>query len=159
MATVSQAAFSQSTHKALERGVQEREAGEVRRADGVAEEIREEGAGEIVRVDDVQPTVQHAGGNPGHRVDNPRHARADMLQGGAPSRGPLGVRGADEVEQMSVFGVVELERLADGLEDALGDSPRVPALEPGVVLDTDAREERDLLAPQARNAAMPAPPR
>ena len=46
--------------------------------------------------------------------------------------------------------------LADGLEDILGDSPRISTLEPGVVLDADAREERDLLAPQARHAAMPA---
>jgi len=46
-----------------------------------------------------------------------------------------------------VLGFVELERLADGLEDALGDSVRVPALEARVVLDADAGEERDLLAP------------
>ncbi len=48
---------------------------------------------------------------------------------------------------MGVFGFVELERLTDGLEDALGDSPRVPALEPRVVLDADACEQRHLLAP------------
>ena len=40
---------------------------------------------------------------------------------------------ADEIEQVGVFGFVELERLTDGLENALGDSPRVPALEPRVV--------------------------
>jgi hypothetical protein len=34
--------------------------------------------------------------------------------------------------------------LVDGLEDTLGDSPRISTLEPCVVLDADAREERDL---------------
>jgi hypothetical protein len=65
-------------------------------------------------------------------------------------------RGADEIEQVGVFGFVELERLTDGLEDALGDSPRVPALEPGVLLDADACDQRHFLAPKPGDSALPA---
>ena len=69
------------------------------------------------------------------------------------ARRPLGVRRPDEVEQVGVLRLVELERAAHRLEDVVRDAARVAALEAGVVLDADAREQRDLLAAEAGDAA------
>ena len=52
---------------------------------------------------------------------------------------------------MRPLGLVELQRVGDAVDDALGDAGGVAALEPGVVLDRDAGEEGDLLAAQARD--------
>ena len=62
------------------------------------------------------------------------------------------LRGAREVEQVRPLGLVELQRPRERLEDGVGDTAHVAALEPGVVVDADAGEQRDLLAAQARNA-------
>ena len=45
---------------------------------------------------------------------------------------------------MFVFGVVELQRFGHGVEDGVGNSGDVAAFEPGVILDADAGELRDL---------------
>jgi len=49
--------------------------------------------------------------------------------------------GAREVEQMCSLGLVELERARERLEHRLGDTGRVPALEPRVVVDADTGKE------------------
>ena len=67
------------------------------------------------------------------------------------------LRRAREVEQVRALGVVELQRPRERLEHGLGDTARVAALEPGVVVDADAGEQRDLLAAQARDAPRAAP--
>ena len=52
---------------------------------------------------------------------------------------------------MGPLGLVELQCVRDAVDDALGDSGGVAALEPGVVLARDACEEGDLLAAQPRD--------
>ena len=52
--------------------------------------------------------------------------------------------------------VVELQRPRDGVEDALGRAADVAALEAGVVVEADAGELGDFLAPQARDPAFAA---
>jgi hypothetical protein len=69
-------------------------------------------------------------------------------------RGDVG--GADEVEQMGSFGVVELQCTCDSFEDVFGRAGCVAPLEAGVVLDADASEHRGLLAPQAFHSPVAA---
>ena len=63
--------------------------------------------------------------------------------------------GADQVEQVAAFGVVELQRAGDGVQDALGDPGGVAAFEAGVVLHAHPGEHRDLDPAQPRHAAPP----
>ena len=56
------------------------------------------------------------------------------------------LRGAREIEQVGALGVVELQRPRERLEDGVGDTAGVAALEPRVVVDADAGEQRDLFA-------------
>ena len=67
----------------------------------------------------------------------------------------LGVRRAREIEQVVVLGIVESQGLADGVEHRLGHPAGVAALELGVVLDADPRQERHLAAPEARHPPLP----
>ena len=57
---------------------------------------------------------------------------------------------------MGALGVVELQGADERLEHAVRDALRVAALEPRVVLDADAGEQRDLLAAQPRDAPVTA---
>src|SRR3954468_9397188 len=57
---------------------------------------------------------------------------------------------------MCPFGVVELQRACERLEDAVGDAAEVAALEPGVVIDADAGEQRDLFPAQPAHPAVAA---
>jgi hypothetical protein len=50
---------------------------------------------------------------------------------------------------MRPLGLVELQRVGDAVDHALGDAGGGAALEAGVVLDRDAGEEGGLFAPQA----------
>jgi hypothetical protein len=52
------------------------------------------------------------------------------------------------VEKVRVLGLVELEGLADSIQHLVRHATGVAALEPRVVLDADACDERDLLAAQ-----------
>ena len=72
--------------------------------------------------------------------------------GPAPRRG--GVGGAGEVVEVGAFGVVELQRPGQCVEDRVGDAAQVAALQPGVVVDTDPGERRDLLPAQPGDAAL-----
>jgi len=51
-----------------------------------------------------------------------------------------------QVEQVDAFGLVELECLGDGLDDAFGGAGGIAAFQPGVVLAGDAHEQSDFLA-------------
>src|SRR5215212_11056361 len=57
---------------------------------------------------------------------------------------------------MCPFGVVELQRPGQRLQDALGDAAETAAFEPGVVIDADAGEQRDLLPAQPSHPAVAA---
>jgi hypothetical protein len=50
--------------------------------------------------------------------------------------------------------LVELKTAGERLQHALGDASQVAALHPGVVIDADPGEERNLLPPQPRNAPV-----
>jgi len=53
--------------------------------------------------------------------------------------------------------VVELEGAGERFENGLGGAAQIAALEPRVVVDRDASEQRGLLAAQPRNAPGPLP--
>jgi hypothetical protein len=55
------------------------------------------------------------------------------------------------IEEHEPLGLVELECAGERFEHGLGDTARVAELEPRVVVDADAGEDRDLLAPEARD--------
>jgi hypothetical protein len=52
---------------------------------------------------------------------------------------------------MRPLGVIEVQGVGDGVDDAVGDAGGVAALQPGVVLAGDAGQQGDLLAAQARD--------
>jgi hypothetical protein len=54
------------------------------------------------------------------------------------------------------FGVVELQRPDQRLQDAVGDAGQVAALEPGVVVDAYARQQGHLFPPHPGHPAVPA---
>ena len=64
------------------------------------------------------------------------------------------IGGAGEIEEVGALGVVELERPGEPFQDELGDAADVAAFQALVVLDADAGQRGDLLAPQARHAAL-----
>jgi hypothetical protein len=90
-----------------------------------------------------------------HGVDETLDGRADPLgsRGFATLRLPRGACGVEQVEQVRAFGVVELERVRDAVDDALGGTWGVTALQSDVVLRRNARENRNFLTAQARDAS------
>ena len=62
--------------------------------------------------------------------------------------------GADEIEQVGAFGLVELQGAGDAFEHVVGDAVGVAAFEPGVVLDADPGEHRNLFAAQSLDAPV-----
>jgi hypothetical protein len=59
----------------------------------------------------------------------------------------------DEVVQVAALGLVEVQGTSDAVDDAVGDTGRVPALEPRVVVGRHAGQQRHLLASQTRHAS------
>jgi hypothetical protein len=53
------------------------------------------------------------------------------------------------------FGLVQLQRLGEGVQHGLGDPAEVAALQAGVVVDAHPGQQRDLLAAQAGHASVP----
>jgi hypothetical protein len=71
------------------------------------------------------------------------------LRSGRPAAQRAGrAGGAEQVDQVRPPGLVELQRMRDAVDDALGDAGGGAAFEAGVVLDRDAGKEGRLLAPQ-----------
>src|SRR5207253_10688809 len=58
------------------------------------------------------------------------------------------LRGADQLGEVRPLDVIELQRLADGVKDVLGDALYPAALELDVVLDADPGEHGHLIAPE-----------
>ena len=103
------------------------------------------------------PAVADPSGGVGHRVEHLLDRRADAVVGGVRLRRVLGWPAfPGQREQVGAFGLVELERVGEGVEDALGGAGEAAALHAHVVVDRDAGEHRDLLAPQALDAAVAA---
>ena len=60
---------------------------------------------------------------------------------------------------MCAFGLVELQRVREGLEDTVGDTAEIAAFQPDVVLDAHSGEEGHLLAAESLDPTIPAPGR
>jgi hypothetical protein len=70
-----------------------------------------------------------------------------------PPGGGDAVGRAGEVEQVGALGVVEPQGAGERVENAGGRAGDLPALEPGVVLDTEPGDCRDLVAAQPGDAS------
>ena len=116
--------------------------------DRVGVDRGEQGAPEVVGGQDVPASAEDERGCAGHRVEDALHRGPDALLGRSAAWRTGRAGAAQQVEQVDPLGLVELQRLRDAVDDALGDAGGVAALQPGVVLAGDAREEGDLLAAQ-----------
>ncbi len=133
--------------------VQEDEPGHVRRACQVAEHRRVQGVAEGVGAQDVEATVADIGRDSGHGVQDSLDGWAYPLLAGSAADRASPVGGADQVEQVGPFGLVELQGPGDAFEDVFGRTVGVSAFEAGVVLDADAGQHGHLFSAQAGHAA------
>jgi len=122
----------------------------------VGEERNVEGAGHAVGGEHVVPGVADPGGCVGDGVKDLLDAVGDAggLRPPLPRRGGLGRAG--QVEQVAAFGLVELERARDAVQDRVGCAGQVPSLHAHVVVDAHARKQGDLLAPEPLHPAVAA---
>ena len=132
---------------------EEQEPCAVDRSRGKVEDRRVQRFAEAVGGEDVEAFVAHVGRG-GDRVEDLLHAGADSFLCRLTSRCVGGRRGADEVEQVGAFCLVEVQGAGDAFEHVVGDTVGVAALEAGVVLDADPGEHRHFLAAQALDAPV-----
>ncbi len=88
--------------------VQEEEAGEVGRADRVAENLGEERVPQLVGIQDVRGPLCTNAGVPVIESKDPLHARAYALLGRTAARRACRVGGAHQIDQVRALGLVEL---------------------------------------------------
>ena len=112
-------------------------------------EVHEDRGGEPVPRDDVGVVPDDVRGRVGDRVEQVLQRRAQP--GGRVRAGPA--RRVREAVQVGVLVGVQPQRPRDRVEDLGGHPVRGALLQPDVVGDAHARELRQLLAPQARDAA------
>ena len=137
--------------------VEEGEPGHVRRAARVGEEHAVQGAGERIGRDQVQGGAADQRGDADEGVEDRLQLRGDRRRRGAAGAGRGGrPPGAREVEQVGLFGGVELQRAGDGLQDAVGGVGERAALQPDVVVDAEPGQGGDLLAAQPRHPPLAA---
>ena len=91
-----------------------------------------------------------------HRVEDALHGGTNPFLGGLPACGAGSVGSPDQIEQVRSFGLVELQSASDAFQHVVGDSDDAPALETGVVLDTDPGQHGRLFPSKPRDTA-PAP--
>jgi len=125
--------------------VEEDEPGQVGRPSRVTggrrvEHGRVQRVAQLVGGQDVQPSVPGEGRGVGHRVQQPLHARPDLLPGGLVPSGRGGVGYPYQVEQVCALDLVQLQGAGDAVEHLVGDAADVAAFQPCVVLDRDARQ-------------------
>ena len=135
-------------------GVQEGPARAVGRLLAAVEHRRVEGAAEVVGGDVVESRVARERRRV-DRVEDALHGGPDTLLDRAAAAAMIDrrpPRGAGEVVEVGALGLVELERLGERFQHALRDTADVAALEALVVVDADAGERGDLLAPQPGDA-------
>ena len=101
-------------------------------------------------------SLRDHGRRAGHGVEHRPDARPHPGLRGAPSvsRAP-GRRRTGQVEQVHALGLVQAQRVGQGLQDALRHPAEVSPLEAGVVVDADAGQHRaaDCLAEDDRYGA------
>jgi hypothetical protein len=73
-----------------------------------------------------------------------------------PLPGRDGLACPGEVEQVGVFGLVELKRACDIVQDGVGRADEISAFHPDVVVDAHAREQCHLLVPEPLQPAVAA---
>src|SRR5918995_6099780 len=113
---------------------------------------------ELIGGERIEASVLCDGRRAGDRVEQPLHARTDVLLGRAAATRSARLGRTGEVVEVDALCLVELQSPRKRFEHGLGDTRQVAALEPGVVVDTDAGEERDLLPPEPRNPpVLPVP--
>src|SRR5829696_420413 len=106
---------------------------------------------ELIGGERIEASVLRDGRRAGHRVEQPLHARPDLLLGRAAATASARLGGTGEVVEVDPLCLVELQRPCERVEHGLGDTREVAALEPRVVVDAHAGEERDLLPAEPRN--------
>ena len=117
---------------------------------GAGEDRREQRRAELVDGQDVQPGVADVGRGRGHRVEDAPHAGPHLLRCGASGRPRGGGDGgsAGEVEQVGALGLIEVQGAGDPFQHAVGGPVRPAAFQPGVVVDADPGQDRDLFPAQ-----------
>ena len=71
------------------------------------------------QVEAVVPDVRRSA----DRVEDPLDSGAQVLLGGRAALAAAGIGGSGEIEQVAAFGLVELQRAGERLEDGLSGSP------------------------------------
>ena len=112
--------------------------------------------GEGVGGQQVQAPVADERRGGGRRVQDVLHTGGDPRRAARARDGAARPGGAGEVEQVSPFRLVQLQRPGDSAEDLVGDAGDVAFLQPRVVVDRDAGEHRDFLPAQPGHAPAPA---
>jgi hypothetical protein len=104
----------------------------------------------------VRRSGHYAGTPHRHLLENALHDRPDPLLRRRTAWRLAGGRGrrTDEAVQVVTLGLVQLQGVYQALEDAVRDTAEGAALQPRVVLDTDPREQRNLLTPQPRHPSI-----
>ena len=133
------------------RAAEEDEPRVVHRPHRVDVQLRVQAPREGVRRQHVQAAVEHGRRRSGDRVEHALHAGPDPFLSRTPSRRGCRLRRACEVKEMRTLGVVELQGASERFQNAFGDPAEVPSLEPGVVGNADAGEDRDFLPAQPRH--------
>src|ERR687897_2423447 len=134
--------------------VEKHEAREVDGTAGAVEEVCMESTSELIGGEGIEASVLRDRGRAGHRVEQPLHARTDVRLGRAATPPSARLARAGEVGEVDTLCLVELQRPRKRFEHGLGDTGEVAALEPRVVVDAHAGEERDLFPPEPGNAAV-----
>jgi hypothetical protein len=132
--------------------IEEDEPGVVGRLRRARVELGEQRAPQRVDGEHVEALVAHVRGGAGDRVEGPLDFGTDARLGRSPPRARCGRRsGAGEIEQVGALGVVQLKRLSQCFEHAVGRAADVSALQARVVRDAHAGQHRDLLTTQSRH--------
>jgi len=132
------------------------EAGVVDWPAGVGEERGLQGAGHAVGGEHVVPGVADPGGRVGNGVQDLLDAAGDAGSLGPSLPGRAGLSRPGQVKQVGTFGLVELKRVRDAVQDSVGRAGQVSSLHADVIVNADAREQADLLAPEPLHPAVTA---
>jgi hypothetical protein len=136
--------------------VQVYEAGVVHWPAGVGEERGVQGAGHAVGGEHVVPGVADPGGCVGDGIQDLLDAAGDAGGLGPPLPRRAGLGRTAQVKQVGAFGLVELKRVRDAVEDSVGCAGQVSSLHADVIVNADAREQGDLLASEPLHPAVAA---
>jgi len=110
---------------------------------------------QLVGGQDVQPSVSQERRGVRHRVQQPLHARPDLLPGGLVPRGRGGVGHPHQVGEVRALDLVQLQGAGDAVEYLVGGAADVAPFQAGVVLDGDARQLGYLVAAQPGHPPPP----